>query len=1316
MSSTTSATNAPGFADPKALVFGFDLGTASIGYAVRRGPVFLDVGVLLCPEETADLSTRRGLRRQRRTTRSRKQRREWFAAELIKLGFPAPTEAQRKADKSLNDPVALRCRALDGEKLEPHQFHAALAHLGRLRGYQDHVPWENVSNKATGAGDGEESMEKELTDEEKKRAADDKATKAAVASRRQAMADFREKFSAVHGRAAQAADYLAEQSRGHALWVEARRSGLPLADLWQAAGLLIPAPAADEEPNQRRTPWPREFIEQELRAILAAQNTAATVADWLLWGACGERKDKQGETWRVFERRTDPGAAAPGLLGLRWPRFDNRALMTDLLTPEDEEGRPVYVARKNKPEAKAALFEQAILNLRVIDIRSGKKVVPPERSLARLRERYEADKVNQRARAAKKAAKKLAAKAGSTTLPSLSTTPESVNIAAALLDRWAAEFSSEFALIEGQKPLTASLGTGRARFCRANLVRLRKNFMAIAAGQQNQEAIQPVLAERGTSLQDAEKEFLRKIKHPLVQHRLGLFLRLLGRLASEHGTPDFVVYETARSLSLGRSKRAKLMKEQARREKERQGAITKLVSDGRSTSKKAILRFRLFGELREDDKKTAICPFCTRPISFADLTNGEVDIAHLFPRAWAECNEMWNLTISHVACNRVDMLNQIPRVAFQENWADLEAHARRRFKGKKLELFLAGSREEAEALVRPGDSLANTGYISKMVRRACLVHFKDHGWLTADGRDPTGQPNHPGVLSLKVTNGQITSSLRRAWGLDAILHDRPERLTAEAEQSLTTGQLKERADKRWEVFQKNRGDHRHHAIDAMVIACTWPAKALSVHELAKEHLPGEKDNRGRADVEQGYFYYDQRRQHLLARHPLYEDSREMRRVVTAWRDRLEAEGRITHQVSMSSHKKGYELSLVSGIRWDRADPTATGFYKREKVEKLTIQKIRNTADPQRANYIYPVEMGQYLRLLWASYESDMGRFLELAAAQFAALASGDEVLRTKKNAEIESALLDHLCFEAFREWQQGGGDTADVKLSAQPRSAIRGLLEVAPTLTRKPTSEGQPEEPWSFSWHLKKGKGKGRPLHALLFKKLPPDFRDRLCFAAFQRWRARLASRTEGTKPGAGDHKSRMPGLLEPKMPDRVVIPVGSLRMLVTENAGQLRPTKIPGRNGQPAYVERKEWREARLVPLKGHPNEVVPVFVPMWRGETEVYSPFALLDILDLHARPRMILKKGQRVELVVACGGKPAGAYILTELNPSGQVHLIPPHVAKTDDAQAAFGLSLSGWRPSWKTMVPCLPGGMAWGGGVDSLAGGTSSPDEVRDDDED
>jgi CRISPR/Cas system Type II protein with McrA/HNH and RuvC-like nuclease domain len=122
------------------LVFGFDVGTGSIGYAVRQGREFKDVGVLICDSEGSDLSKRRDLRRQRRTLRSKKYRRLWFAEELAKLGLPKPEHPP-------NDPITLRVRALHGETLKPDELHAALTHLFKRRGYSK-VPWANVEKAA----------------------------------------------------------------------------------------------------------------------------------------------------------------------------------------------------------------------------------------------------------------------------------------------------------------------------------------------------------------------------------------------------------------------------------------------------------------------------------------------------------------------------------------------------------------------------------------------------------------------------------------------------------------------------------------------------------------------------------------------------------------------------------------------------------------------------------------------------------------------------------------------------------------------------------------------------------------------------------------------------------------------------------------------------------------------------------------------------------------------------------------------------------------------------------------------------------------
>ncbi len=117
------------------LVFGFDMGLGSIGYAVRRGKKFLATGVIVCPRSASDLSKRRILRRSRRTLRSRKYRHRWLIQELEKIGLTRPKD-------NPHNPVALRAKAIEGTVLSGEELHAAIAHLWRRRGHAE-VPWAN---------------------------------------------------------------------------------------------------------------------------------------------------------------------------------------------------------------------------------------------------------------------------------------------------------------------------------------------------------------------------------------------------------------------------------------------------------------------------------------------------------------------------------------------------------------------------------------------------------------------------------------------------------------------------------------------------------------------------------------------------------------------------------------------------------------------------------------------------------------------------------------------------------------------------------------------------------------------------------------------------------------------------------------------------------------------------------------------------------------------------------------------------------------------------------------------------------------------
>ncbi len=270
------------------LIFGFDIGTGSIGYAVRKGTEFKDVGVLICPNETNDLSGRRSLRRKRRTLRSRETRRNWFAKELEILGLFKPAQP-------LHDPISLRLRALNGGALRPAELHTALTHLFMRRGYSK-VPWANseIQGKQGDTKTKEEGIIKE------------------------AVAEITKKLNAVHP-----CQYFAERHK---------EVGKSPSENWA-----------------RKIYWPRECLELEFRAILKAQEknfpNLSPKADWLLYGDTPSKR-KHGVTYHVFFNAK--GSRNPGTLGMHWPRFDNRKTALDSFLPVDREGRPLHIARKNK--------------------------------------------------------------------------------------------------------------------------------------------------------------------------------------------------------------------------------------------------------------------------------------------------------------------------------------------------------------------------------------------------------------------------------------------------------------------------------------------------------------------------------------------------------------------------------------------------------------------------------------------------------------------------------------------------------------------------------------------------------------------------------------------------------------------------------------------------------------------------------------------------------------------------------------------------------------------------------------------------------
>jgi hypothetical protein len=214
-------------------------------------------------------------------------------------------------------------------------------------------------------------------------------------------------------------------------------------------------------------------------------------------------------------------------------------------------------------------------------------------------------------------------------------------------------------------------------------------------------------------------------------------------------------------------------------------------------------------------------------------------------------------------------------------------------------------------------------------------------------------------LSFQVTNGQITSRLRKAWSLNQILHPLPPGVKwidlPEAEQNQMT--------------EKNRGDLRHHSLDAMVIACTLPWLAHRTH--------GAKDIYGH----HGWWTQDEK-QRSKAANPIFPNPGEMHEVVKKQIEKVV----VKHHVSRSNHGQSY----------------ATTLYAKKAENKYVAREVFTSLTPKNLGNIWPETFADYCVAAWKRYAEESPDI-------------ETELKRNNKN--VPESFTRKLCFAHFQKWR-----------------------------------------------------------------------------------------------------------------------------------------------------------------------------------------------------------------------------------------------------------------------------------------------------------
>ena len=388
-----------------------------------------------------------------------------------------------------------------------------------------------------------------------------------------------------------------------------------------------------------------------------------------------------------------------------------------------------------------------------------------------------------------------------------------------------------------------------------------------------------------------DEERFGRVANPTVHVALNELRKVINDLIRRYGPPTQVVLELARDLPL--SDRG--LKELERRQSDNQDANDErraLLEDlQQKDTYENRLKLRLFEEAQEAFGGTVVCVFSGKTISYTDLFNGTVEVDHILPLSRTLDDSFSNKVLARREANRIKR-NQSPHEAFNiedspYDWeaighraGDLPASKKWRFEPDAMEQFA----ERGDFLDR---QLNDTRYIARLGKTFVEALYGGQGMARQD-------------RNVWAVPGGMTSHLRHYAGFNGLLPG---------------------------GNRKDRTDHRHHAVDALIVALTDHAMIKRAADLARR--------------EDSVAHYE-----IMACSPLNSKGKTIRDYWTSAKDRLSK--------LVVSHKPdhGYQDAMHNDKAYGLFDgPDEKGRYivvKRKPLADLTPADLSRIADDHLA--------------------------------------------------------------------------------------------------------------------------------------------------------------------------------------------------------------------------------------------------------------------------------------------------------------------------------------------------------------------------------
>ena len=291
-----------------------------------------------------------------------------------------------------------------------------------------------------------------------------------------------------------------------------------------------------------------------------------------------------------------------------------------------------------------------------------------------------------------------------------------------------------------------------------------------------------------------------ELRQPVVEKILNQMINVVNALMEKYGRFDEIRVELARELKQSKEERSNTYKSINKNQRENEQIAKRIVEYGVPTRSR-IQKYKMWEESKH------CCIYCGQPVDVGDFLRGfDVEVEHIIPKSLYFDDSFANKVCSCRSCNK----EKNNRTAYDymkskgENaLSDYVERVNTMYTNNQI------SKTKWQNLLTSVDEIS-TDFIDRQLRESQYIARKAKEILTSI------------CYNVTATSGSVTSFLRHVWGWDTVLHDlnfdryKKVGLTEVIEINHRGSVIRREQIKDW----SKRLDHRHHAIDALTIACT----------------------------------------------------------------------------------------------------------------------------------------------------------------------------------------------------------------------------------------------------------------------------------------------------------------------------------------------------------------------------------------------------------------------------------------------------------------------------------------------------------------